>query len=169
MDNIILKTDSYKLDHWQQYPKGTTRVYSYMESRRGAQFPYTIFFGLQYILRKNLAGRVVTQRAINEADALCKAHFGTDTMFNRAMWMHILRSCDGKLPVRIKAVPEGTLVPESNIMMSVENTDDACAPLTNGIESLLTHVWYPSTVATLSHQVAHQTGIGKDHRQYGWP
>lgn len=151
MDNLILKTDSYKLNHWNQYPKGTTRVYSYMESRKGAQFPYTVFFGLQYLLRKNLAGRVVTQKHINEAEALSEAHFGSGQMFNRAMWQHILRAHNGCLPLRIKAVPEGTLVPESNIMMSVENTDDDCAPLTNGVESLLTHVWYPSTVATLSH------------------
>jgi nicotinamide phosphoribosyltransferase len=153
MDNIILKTDSYKLNHWNQYPKGTTRVYSYMESRKGAMFPYTVFFGLQYLLRKNLAGRVVTQKHINEAEMLCESHFGSKEMFNRPMWQHILRNHNGCLPLRIKAVPEGTLVPESNIMMSVENTDDDCFSLTNGVESLLTHVWYPSTVATLSHSV----------------
>ena len=60
MNNIILQTDSYKLNHWNQYPKGTTGVYSYFESRKGATFPYTVFFGLQYILRKNLAEQVVT-------------------------------------------------------------------------------------------------------------
>jgi nicotinamide phosphoribosyltransferase len=38
-------------------------------------------------------------------------------------------------------------------MMTVENTDPNCAWLTNAVESLLTHVWYPSTVATLSHNV----------------
>ena len=151
MDNIILKTDSYKLNHWNQYPKGTTRVYSYLESRKGAEFPYTIFFGLQAILRKNLAGRVVTQKHINEAEKLCEVHFGRDGMFNRAMWQHILRAHDGRLPVRIKAVPEGTLVPINNVMMTIENTDDKCSSLTNAIESLLTHVWYPSTVVTLSH------------------
>jgi len=151
-DNIILKTDSYKLNHWNQYPKGTSKVYSYFESRKGALFPYTVFFGLQYILRKNLCGRVVTQKAINEAEALCQAHFGSSDKFNRSMWMHILRSCNGYLPLRIKAVPEGLCVPVNNVMMTVENTDDRCAPLTNGVESLLTHVWYPSTVATLSRE-----------------
>ena len=153
MNNIILQTDSYKLNHWNQYPKGTTGVYSYFESRKGATFPYTVFFGLQYILRKNLAGQVVTLKKINEAEALAKTHFGDEKKFNRAMWMHILRSHEGRLPIRIKAVPEGTLVPENNVMMTVENTDPKCASLTNAIESLLTHVWYPSTVATLSHVI----------------
>ncbi len=34
--NLILRTDSYKLSHWKQYPKGMTKVYSYLESRGGA-------------------------------------------------------------------------------------------------------------------------------------
>lgn len=153
MDNIILKTDSYKLNHWNQYPKGTTKVYSYLESRKGALFPYTVFFGLQYILRRYMTGRVVTRKKIEEAAALCKEHFRSDKMFNRAMWEHILNAHDGRLPLRIKAVPEGMLVRESNVMMTVENTSDKCPSLTNAVESLLTHVWYPSTVATLSHAV----------------
>ena len=153
MDNIILKTDSYKLTHWQQYPAGTTTVYSYFESRRGATFPYTVFFGLQYILRRHLAGKVVTRDYIEQAAALCRDHFGSDSRFNRAMWERILYFYEGQLPLKIKAVPEGMIVPENNVMMTVENTDDCCAPLTNGVESLLTHVWYPCTVATLSHTV----------------
>ena len=55
-DNIILATDSYKLTHWRQYPPDTEVVYSYFESRAGAKFPYTVFFGLQYAqVRKDIA------------------------------------------------------------------------------------------------------------------
>lgn len=39
-NNIVTKTDSYKLNHWNQYPQGTETVYSYFESRKGAAFPY---------------------------------------------------------------------------------------------------------------------------------
>jgi nicotinamide phosphoribosyltransferase len=53
--------------------------------------------------------------------------------------------------VRIKAVPEGTVVGVNNVLMTVENTDDECYWLTNALESVLLHVWYPTTVATLSH------------------
>jgi len=31
--NLLLMTDSYKFTHWRQYPPGTERVYSYIESR----------------------------------------------------------------------------------------------------------------------------------------
>lgn len=47
LDNLLLKTDSYKFSHHVQYPKGTEKVYSYFESRTGAKFNETVFFGLQ--------------------------------------------------------------------------------------------------------------------------
>lgn len=154
MDNIALKTDSYKLNHWNQYPEGTEIVHSYFESRNGAMFPYTVFFGLQYLLKKNIVGKVVTRAKIEQAAALTKAHLGSEERFNRAGWEYILNNHDGKLPLRIKAVPEGMVVPTNNVLMTVENTDEKnCAWLTNDLESLLTHVWYPSTVATLSRNV----------------
>ena len=152
MDNIVLKTDSYKLNHWNQYPRGTEYVYSYFESRAGAKWDTTVFFGLQYLLKKNMVGVVVTREKIEEAAALAKVHFGSAEYFNRAGWEFILNSCGGKLPVRIKAIPEGTPVGVNNVLMTVENTAPECFWLTNALESLLTHAWYSSTVATLSRE-----------------
>lgn len=149
-DNLILKTDSYKLNHWNQYPHDTEAVYSYFESRSGAQYDETVFVGLQYILKRYLEGVVVTQMDIIEAEKLAAAHFGGEELFNREGWYHILREHGGKLPVRICAVPEGTPVSVGNVLMTVENTCPECYWLTNALESLLTHVWYPSTVASQS-------------------
>lgn len=148
--NIILATDSYKLNHWNQYPKNTEGVYSYFESRLGAEYPFTVFFGLQPILIEHLEGVVVTQEAIDEAATLAAAHFGNESYFNRTGWEHILNDHGGKLPLRIMAVPEGTPVPTGNVLMTVENTCPECYWLTNAVESVLTHAWYPSTVASLS-------------------
>jgi nicotinamide phosphoribosyltransferase len=149
-NNIIFQTDSYKLNHWNQYPKGTEYVYSYFESRVGALYYNTVPFGLQALLKKNLVGQQVTSGKIENAAALCRAHFGDEKYFNRKGWEHILNVHQGKLPIRIKAVSEGMPVPVSNVLMTVENTDPECFWLTNALESLLTHVWYPSTVASLS-------------------
>lgn len=154
-DNIILATDSYKLNHWNQYPKDTEAVYSYFESRKGATFPYTVFFGLQYLLKRYMVGQAVSYEDISEARELASAHFGRNGMFNYQGWSHIVSEHGGRLPLRIKAVPEGTVVPTGNVLMTVENTDPKCFWLTNAMESLLTHVWYPSTVATLSHHTVH--------------
>ena len=65
----------------------------------------------------------------------------------------ILDEYDGKLPIEIKAVAEGTPVDVSNVLMTVENTDRKSYWLVNYLESLLLQVWYPSTVATLSAEV----------------
>lgn len=154
MHNIILQNDSYKFGHFHMLPAGTTHVYSYFEARTGAQFNKTVFFGLQYILKRYLEGRRVTPDYIREAEELAKAHFGTtDGLFNRKMWEHIEKKHGGFLPIRIKAVAEGTPVEVNNVLMTVENTDPECAALTNILEDQLSHTWYSSTVATLSREV----------------
>lgn len=156
--NIILATDSYKLSHWNQYPEGTETIYSYFESRVGARFPNTVFFGLQYLIKRYLEGVVVTPSMLDDAERLAKVHFGKEGMINRLGWEHIIHVHDGKLPLRIKAVAEGTAVPTSNVLMTVENTDPACFWLTNAMETLLTHVWYGCTVASLSYDTLQRIG-----------
>jgi len=152
--NIILLTDSYKLSHYKQYPKGTENVFSYFESRVGAKIPYTVFFGLQYFLRKYLQGRVVTPEKIAQAESIANMHMGSATgTFNREGWEYIEKRHNGFLPIRIKAVPEGTKVPTSNVMLTIETTDPKCYWLVNYLETLLVQVWYPCTVATISHSV----------------
>lgn len=148
--NICTLTDSYKMGHHNQYPKNTQKVYSYFESREGAKYPETTFFGLQLLLKEFLEGPVVTKEKIDAAEKLAARHFGNDKIFNRARWDYILEKHKGYLPVLIKAVPEGTVVPVSNVLMTIENTDPNCYWLTNHLETLLCHVWSTSTVATLS-------------------
>lgn len=154
MDNIILLTDSYKISHWRQYPPKTQAVYSYLESR-GGKWHDVVFFGLQYYLKRYLQGQVVTQDRIDEAEAMLAGHFGDKTLFNRQAWEYILHEHGGRLPVTIKAVPEGTPVPSFNVLMTIVNTDPKCFWLTNYLETLLVQVWYGSTVATQSREMRH--------------
>jgi nicotinamide phosphoribosyltransferase len=143
------KTDSYKVSHYRQYPPGTTCVYSYFESRGGV-YPDTTFFGLQGMLKDHFVGQVLTQPDIDEAADLYGEHFGDPNLFNRAGFEHIVNDHGGHLPLSIRAVPEGTTVPVSNVLMTVENTCPKCYWLTNFAETLLVQNWYPTTVATQS-------------------
>ena len=111
------------------------------------------FFGLQYYLIEYLAGQVVTQAKIDQAERLFAAHFGNERLFNKAGWEYILKEHNGHLPVRIRAVPEGIVIPTHNVIMTVENTDANCFWLTNFLETLLVQMWYPCTVATISREV----------------
>jgi nicotinamide phosphoribosyltransferase len=158
--NIILQTDSYKFSHAKQYPPNTTKVYSYFESR-GGEFPATVFFGLQYYLKHYLEGVRVTKEKIDEAEAIINEHMGRK-MFNRVGWEHILTHHAGRLPVSIRAVPEGTLVPTQNVLMTIENTDPACWWLTNYLETMLVQTWYPTTVCTLSYNIKKLIGYYLD-------
>lgn len=154
IDSIILRTDAYKHTHWKQYPPDTKRVYSYLESR-GGKFDDTVFFGLQALLMRHFEGQVVTDADVLAADRMCQRVFGEhgSKYLNVDGWYHIIDEHGGKLPVEIRAVPEGSLVPTGVPMMTVVNTDEKVPFITNFIESHLLHVWYPCTVATLSYHI----------------
>lgn len=149
MHNVILLADSYKYSQFNQYPEGTEYVYSYIESR-GGKYDETVFFGLQAFIKEYLT-QPITMEMIEEAEAIITAH---GEPFNRAGWEYILEAHEGFLPVEIKAVPEGTVVPVHNILASIENTDPKCYWLTSFLETaLLRAVWYPTTVATNSREI----------------
>ena len=147
-DNLVLNTDSYKASHWLQYPPGTSGAFSYVESR-GGRYDRTVFFGLQAILKAELA-KPVTHAMIDEAAELLALH---GEPFNEAGWRRIVDVHGGRLPVRIRAVPEGTVVPTHQALMTIENTDPECYWLPSYLETLLLRVWYPITVATISWHV----------------
>lgn len=149
-ENLINLTDSYKDSQWCQYPADSAFVHSYFEQRLGAKWPSSIWFGPQIAFKRYLL-QGVTKEDVNEERALAKLHYGTDEFFNYDGWMHIVNKHGGKLPLRIKSVPEGMLVPIDNVLMTVENTDDKCHWLTTHFETLLTEFsWYGSAVATSS-------------------
>jgi len=149
MHNIILNSDSYKYSQFNQYPANTTGIYSYIESR-GGKYDETVFFGLQAFIKEYLTAPI-TQDMIDEAELIITAH---GEPFNRAGWEYILNEHNGYLPVRIRAVPEGTIVPVKNVLATIENTDPACYWLTSFLETaLLRAIWYPTTVATNSREI----------------
>ena len=151
-NNLILLADAYKYSHHQLYYPGTTHVYSYLESR-GGKFNSTVFYGLQYFLKEYLEGVAFTQEDLDQAEPFMQQVFGRDEVFDKRKFQYILDQHGGRLPVRIKAVPEGTAVPIQNVLMTIENTDPNCFWLTNFLETLLMQVWYPCTVATISREV----------------
>ncbi len=144
-NNLVLCSDSYKYSHPYLYPENVKRTHFYIEPR-GGKYDSIVFFGLQYYLKEYLS-KPITQEDINEAEELLKLH---GVPFFKEGWQHILEAHNGYLPLRIRAVPEGTVVPNHNVLMTIENTDDKCFWLPGFIETLLLKVWYPTTVASRS-------------------
>lgn len=149
--NPILQTDSYKITHWRQYPPGTQHVFSFFESR-GGQFDEVVFFGLQYLLKRHLVGEIVTEKHIEEAREVLAQHLGDPSLFNEAGWRRVVDLHGGRLPLEIRAVPEGTAVGVQNVLMTVQNTDPELPWLTNYVETTLVRAWYPTTVCTFGRQ-----------------
>ncbi|MGI9243535.1 MAG: nicotinate phosphoribosyltransferase [Verrucomicrobiales bacterium] len=145
--NLLMDTDSYKLSHWNQYPPGLRGMMSYFESR-GGEFPTCTLFGLQYLLHKTLSRRL-TVAMVEEASAFAEAH---GEPFNRAGWLRIVERHGGRLPVRIRAIPEGLNVPVGHAILTIESLDPEAAWLVNYIETQLVRLWYPSTIATTSRE-----------------
>jgi nicotinamide phosphoribosyltransferase len=143
--NLVGDADSYKFSHAGAYPGGMTRALSYVEDRVGAKFPASLAFGFQYYLKRYYAGAIVTAEKIDAAERRMRWH---GEPFARAKWDHIVGAHGGRLPLRIRAVPEGTLVPVGNALRTIESTCPDCAWLPSFLETAMLRDWAPRAVAT---------------------
>lgn len=160
---LIYDLDSYKLSHFKQLPEGTEYMYSVIESRKdmsGLVLPYegAVFFGLQRFIKTVLSPEgAITKEDVDYAEELYTAH---GVPFNRRGWDRIVSVYGGMLPIKIKALPEGTITPTRIPMVTVENTDPTMPWLTSLVETaILRAVWYPTTVATLSREMKRMFNI----------
>lgn len=151
--NPMFWIDMYKADHRRQYPEGTTSVYSNFTPRtsRIEGLNKVVFFGLQAFLIDLIDS--FNEWFQRDEDAVCREYsqamedilgpndIGTDHI--RAL--HKL----GYLPLRIKALEEGTEVPIKVPFFTIENTLPEFFWLVNYFESAFSAaVWLPSTSAT---------------------
>lgn len=155
LDNLIFKTDSYKVSHWEMIPPGTEYAYAYVEARSSSSAPVqynsTLWYGIQGILKRHFS-KPITLDDINEAEVFFNYHLG-DGVFYREGWLKIVNELGGKLPLRVSAVPEGTVVPLSNVLLTIENTVPGYGWLVSYFEPLFLQVWYPTTVASISYSI----------------
>lgn len=144
---MLLNVDSYKVSMWKQYPPSTEKVYSYIESRSGDE---TVFFGLQALIKEYLQ-TPIQPKEVFEAEEFWKAH---GEPFNTEGWFNLVQRYNGYLPIEIRAVREGSVIPSKNVLLTVENTDPEFFWITTWLETaLLRAIWYPSTVATNSRRI----------------
>lgn len=152
--------DFYKTDHRRQYPAGTELVVSNFTPRSGkhANVPFKgeiVFFGLQYFLLEFIQD---TWNALffelPKEDVLAIYKHRMDTSLGNTISIdHIAALHDlGYLPIEIKAVPEGTLVPVGVPCLTIHNTLPEFFWLTNYLETILSaYMWLPCTSATTAY------------------
>lgn len=158
----IHNSDFYKTDHRSQYPKGTQFVYSNMTARssRIKGLNYTVFFGLQYFIKKYLIDdfnenffRQPKSHVVSRYKRRLDNALGVDAVSMK----HIEELHDLQfLPIEIMALPEGTLVPLRVPYFTIENTHKNFAWLTNFLETIISaSLWHPITTATLAFEYRH--------------
>ena len=161
--NPLTAIDFYKADHRRQYPEGTTEVYANFTPRSFKLAPVlknsidtkVVVFGLQYFIKDFLIdtwnthffhqdkAKVIAayQRRMNYSlgkDAIDVAHIAA---------LHDL----GYLPLKIKALTEGSRLPVGVPVLTVVNTHPTFFWLTNYIESVIScYLWKPMTAATIA-------------------
>src|SRR5688572_14658434 len=157
MKNPLHAIDFYKSGHLFQYPTNTSLVYANMTPRK-SRIPgvnFAIWVGLQRYIRKYLMNDwqinffdkpldevlIPYQRRMD--NALGEGVVTTDHIIA----LHKL----GYLPILIKSLPEGTRVPIRVPAMTIRNTHDDFAWLTNYLETDMSmNLWHCSTAATIA-------------------
>lgn len=159
MKKIIVPTlcDFYKISHRAMYPENTQYVYSTWTPRtsRIKDVDKVVVFGTQAFIKEYLMD-VFQEHFFNrkkdevvaEYKRLISATLGDPSPETKHLEdLHDL----GYLPLSIKALPEGLVVPTRVPVLTIENTDPRFFWLTNFIESLASsELWQPSTSATLA-------------------
>lgn len=154
--NILMNTDSYKVGMWAMYPDNVQNVFSYIESR-GGKHRNTVFMGPQAFIKEYLLNPL-TKADVKEAIDVWTAH-GLNV--NEKGLLDIVNKHGGYLPLRIRSIAEGTILPIKNIMVSVEATDEEFRWLPTWVETaLLRSVWFPTTVATESYHIKQDIRAG---------
>jgi nicotinamide phosphoribosyltransferase len=158
--NPLFLIDFYKADHRRQYPEGTQVVYSNFTPRSN-KYAYddsdeVVVFGIQYLIKEYLIDRWNRGFFMRKKDDVLKEY---KALMDRALGPdvipidHIAELHEvGWLPIRIKALPEGTLCPIGVPCLTIKNTVPEFFWLTNYLETLLSNIlWKPMTSATTAH------------------
>lgn len=152
-----LYSDFYKTDHRNQYPKNTELVYSNLTAR-GSRIPgidKVVVFGIQYFLMDYLIRRFndgFFKKPKAEVTAWYKRRMDTSLGKDAISMEHLEALHDlGYLPVKIKVLPEGTLVPMRVPFLTIVNTLPQFFWVTNFLETIMCNaLWHPMTSATIA-------------------
>lgn len=151
---VAAKSDSYKYGHFEQYEDADEMV-AYGEFR-GPLTPEDgriVFVGMRQKVEEFLYHRW-THDEIDLMAKFMSKHNAANTPYPwpEKLFRQFVDENDGYFPVKVQAMPEGSVV-QPHVPVYQITAKRPYAALVTFLETLLTKVWYPSTVATLSRSV----------------
>lgn len=156
--NPLLLADGYKTGHHRQYPENTTLVYSNFTPRSNKYAPKgcdkIVSFGQQMIM-KQIHDSFYNEFFSRPKDEVCgemkrelSLYLGTDYDVSHFEKLHDL----GYLPIHVKGIEEGTLVPIRVPVLTIYNTHPDFYWVTNYLETIISNLlWKPMTSATIAY------------------
>ena len=154
----LLFSDTYKQVHDRMYPTGLTKLVSYWVPRKSTLETQTkmVFFGMQAFIKEYLIEYFNDNFFALSENEVLKSY--TDLMdiqlgrenydLDKIVKLHRL----GYLPLEIRALPEGTLVPMGVPCIEITNTHDDFAWLVQWIECIFqVELWKPCCHATIGY------------------
>jgi len=167
-NNVLNAIDFYKSSHRVQYPVGTTEVYSnftprsvkHLNVEKDLYDGKVVFFGLQAFIKSFLQEQFNETFFKQPLDNVLKQYkrrmntsLFTDFDVSHIEALHTL----GYLPIRIKALPEGSKVSPGVPVFTIVNTKPEFFWLTNYLETIISaEIWKKMVNATIA---SHYRGI----------
>jgi nicotinamide phosphoribosyltransferase len=197
--NPFLCVDGYKIHHGKMSPKGTTMIYSNFTPRSAKYAPKgcneVLVFGTQMTIREIVSNfednffmsNMRLALASDDYKSVRARHkFEVCQDIKREYSMYSNTDYDvskiealwdlGYLPIKVKALPEGTFCPMGVPVLTIYNTLPEFAWVTNFLETMISNLlWKPMTSATLGYEFKKlndkwiaKTDQGNDfHSQFG--
>jgi len=146
--NTLKLADSYKGEHWGWINKDVAYSTGYLEPRRTNKFVQVA--GLTSLALKLATEYIFTREDVKEFVDFAEKHSFGSAVINEAGFNYIVDNFGGKIPVEVKGLLEGTIVPTRIPVMQVRNTIPHYGWVVPYFELLWLHVWKTMDVATNS-------------------
>lgn len=180
--NALTEIDGYKTGHPDQYPKGTEYIYSNFTARSGthSNVPESkgiVFVGLQLFIKDVLIDLWNETFFSQDKDKVIKkfkrrlsSYLGYEFNTKRMEELHDL----GYLPVRIKALPEGSTIPYKVPMLTIVNTHPKFFWVTNMLECVMSCELWPMICSATTYreylkvfyQYSDKTGVDRSFAHF---
>lgn len=159
--NPLLMTDGYKLHHHKMYPENTEIVFSTFVPRnskyyKGIEKDNVVSFGQQGVLHflNNLFTKYFFEipkthidSFLNNTKKFLDGYTGFDYDITHFRELYDL----GYLPIEVRSIEEGTIVPIGYPLLTIHNTHPKFYWLTNFLETFISsNLWQSITSATIA-------------------
>lgn len=161
LNNTLKFADSYKGEHWAWYRKDIAYATGYLEPRVPNKRVQVA--GITPLVVKLATEYVITEEDVVEFVKFAERHAGFGDIINVDGWMHIVREFNGRIPVEVKSLREGTVLPTQVPLLMVRNSEPGFAWVVPYFEFLWLQLWKTMDVATNSfEQVSLLRKLGRE-------